>query len=1385
LLTTFLPYHTLPVFATLLSILPAKKIPEPYKFLHPYIRSLTPPGRHVIVYSAINNGAFSSYLNAYVLKVTNIRQEYPALLSFWAGVMTEAISGILEKSRSGRKGVQAEKEQDVILRFFPTLNEGLSMKSAPGLRIGCYMILSIIATKGTLDDKLLTAMMEAVVLGWSKDTLLPGLHCLSILAQERGPKQLTRRLTKELLKICDLPSLLVDISKQHRIDKLANGLCLALISRVSKTGNAESLPLVEHAVRENLLSDAQAIVMVKALLLAAHRIDDKIDADGSARSQLARSLTVLVECPGHTGLLVQGVLKDTKTDMDELEMKLKAIIRRKVIPSPELEDVVMEDRNDSCPTTTQSFSTLFTSLLSGSGESSSFLGLHDPEIYGQMCRAFVTSVPSTENLDQFDKSPMLRRDLALDKAIYLSFYIRIWCGPHPVLVRTAALQMVARFLQKPERTILDVQAIIPYAVVALKDPAGKVRCAAAKLVVQLGQLYEIEKDSKRKNFPMRRWGSDDLYGEGEDTNAIKWLPIDYVGRFVHDILIPNLEECVLDKLHLDFALEKALNGYKSSSETAKKDDQRRLSHTLRAAIVLCLASHAIITPMYMAKLQLLTTLNQVRKVGGSTRTSVLLPLLQHWMTLSPIQRHKICQDELIDLEGFENEVIAVIVPNDTSGLECMASITKGEAALDRPTLTTAVFLRIRKMWPSLEGEMRIKTAQLLLDTALWPACEPSPNTPVQSEAMNLLRTLDLSTDVLMSFLHQLPTAAKLADKPPVTKRRRISHSETGRASTQDSKQLAEAIQKVTFVLQLIDGSNPRGHTALLGGLFNALAELQHFKVQVGSELGYLQGLVLSSLLSIVTAYKADRSQKLDRSAVRADLLVDCVQKSASPQVQNAALLLIASLADAAPELVLHSVMPIFTFMGSSVLRQNDEYSAHVIKQTIKEVIPPLIASLRKEKGNPVTGAAELLLSFVAAYEHVPTHRRKGLFTSLVQTLGAKDFLFALLAMLADKYGATSNIIAFAIDLSSGFDVDIQLQSALKIIDLIIDILQPKPTVSSVLLSSRESSTPEPHRIALIQLTQLPHLLSQRQLIEQTGSLLERDDMDASRVRDLYTLLLEKILALAGTLKNTAELHNVCGDVLESILGLLSTNEFVKVVESLLDRPNEELRRKILLSFQARIERENQSDEVSRLAMLNFLPQLTAIIRESQDVLYKHLAVSCVDKIAEKYGKKDLEAVAAAAHTIASGYCLGQGDRKLRVMALLCLASLIDILREGIVSVLPIAIPQTLDYMSESVEGENEDLKLHNAGYSLMSALVHHLSYMVSGPYLERLLSISNKSAEAELDENADESRIQCLQLAAKQIEAKNMFIALEKNWKHATISGISVSSRVYVFISDH
>lgn len=1280
--------------------------------------------------------------------------------------MAEATNGMLDKSRSGRNGIQQQNEQDIVLRLLPMLNEGLAMKNVPDLRVGCYMLISIMAAKGGLDDKLLTAMMEAVVQGWTSETTLPALVCLCILAQHRGAKQITKRVTKELLKVPDITKYLIELAKSRRVDRLCNGLCLALVDRVVKHGDANGLPTIVAIIENQLLSEPQASVLIKSLLLAAYRVDATANAQIDIIPQLANSLVILTQFTGRIGFVVQKALEETDVDMDDLELRLHAKIRREALPLAG-EDIPMADSPQVA--ISQNFSTRFGPLLDQKTTESSCLSHGQPSIYSDLCEAFVASTSSSSDLDIFDHSPILRRGSALEDALYLSFYMKTWCGPHPVLARVSALHMASRCIMTWKGSMVDVQAVIPYVIAALCDPAGKVRHAAAELAIQIEQLYPEDVAAKRPQ-QLRRWASEELYGD--QSQEVKWLSKDNVIRLLREILLPTLEECVLDKKHIENVLQNSLSSPRAT-EPPKKAEVGRVPQTNRLAIFSFLASHTVHTPSLSVKLRLLTSLNHIQSIGSTTRTKVLLPVLLQWASLSPSEVTRQCQKEQLDFGILDDQSLLTVISSDKEGLQTLTHIVKGDIAADRPDLIKGVFKRLRVMWPSFKDEARLRTAQMLMESMDASLNGASHISLASDDSLEFLRTVPLSTDILLYFLSELPTATKMADNAPAAKRRRTSHGEIA-AGPQDPKRISTAIKQVTFVLQLIDSSEPGKHPGLLKALFNTLAELQHLKAQVGSELAYIQGLLLGSLSEIMKAHKLDTSLKLDRSAIRTDLLVDCVQKTTSPQVQNAALLLISALADITPDLVLHSVMPIFTFMGSSLLRQSDDYSAFVIGQTIRDVIPPLVASLRKAKGNPVTGAAELLLSFVAAYEHVPSHRRSGLFKSLVQTLGAEDFLFALLAMLVDKYGVIDDMKSFAVELSGSFSVEIQLQSAVKSLSLVNDVLKPKPAFAGALLTTPDGDALDPQRVALNELELIQHLLSRKRLISQTGRLLSQDDMDAARIRDIYSNLLENVLSLADVLKEQKRLHSSCGDVLEKLLGLLSTTEFIKSIDGLLDRSNESLRRKILLSLEVRVDHERQSDAASRVAMLGFLPQLTAIVRDSKDALYKHTAVACIDKISEKYGKKDIEAVAAAAETIAGAHCLGQSDNRLRVMALLCLASLVDILQEGIVSVLPVAIPKALEYMESSIQGDSKDQKLHNAGYAFMSSLVQYVPYMISGAYLDTLLSISNVSAEADLDNDADESRTQCLYLAAKKIDAKTMFVALEKDWEPAFKAGTLV-----------
>ncbi|WZH44657.1 armadillo-type protein [Fusarium acuminatum] len=1275
LLLTFLPYHSIPAFATLLSILPSK-IPHDFRFLDPYIRSATSPPRSVLVRQAIQHPAFLTLMSEYTLESCRMQYNYPTLISFWAGLMTEAVSGILDKSRSGRATVQSENDQALLHRLGPIFAESLVMKKVPSIQIGSYMAIAVFVAKGNLEDNAVTAFMDQTVYGWTNDTVRPALVCLAILAQYRSAKQMSGKTTKALMKVTDIGNLLVEIGQERRVDKLANGLCLALIERLTKKGDARGLATIITILSSSVLKDKQIAVNT-----------------------------------GKSGDTIQSVIEEVKFDIEELEMKLDLSFRSRRLPETVKDDQDITNGNDE-KKAPQDLSLLLKELSDRSESLSPCLSSQNSDL-----------------LSEFELNPKLHRQNAFKDCTYLSFFIRIWSGPYPALARVAALDMVKKRLKVGDAGKTDLQALLPYCISALSDPSKRVRQSAADLIAVLTGLYTPPVPSKGLDL----WGEQSLYGKNKEFAA---LTPDVVAKILHLQILPTVEECVMDPEHITAVLRTSIEqGKYQSKPDPALDKKDHLSQPGRLSLLQFLASHIVNTPFVVVKSRLLKTVNEVRGVSTTTRTQLLLPVLQWWAGLSDDEADKLCSSERLEKSDMDNFFVDVVVPNDVAGLEFFLEFLREPSQREKSDLIRA-----------------------LLELSQESAISPDDKSVVSAEAADLLRNVRLTTDILDDFLKSIQTGTKMVTEPPPNKRRRTSASGGDRGLvTQVTPELSQALRKVTFVLQLVENSEPVEHPQLLDGLFTALSELQHFRTLVGSELGYLQNLILRSLLAMMPAYKSNKKLKIETSGGYGDLLVNCIQRSSSPVVQNAALLLIASLATTAPNLVLHSVMPIFTLMGTSVLRQSDDYSAHVVSQTVKQVIPPLIESLRQGQKSPVAGASDILVSFTTAYEHIPAHRRQGLFVALVETLGPQDFLHALISMLVDRYGPSDAILQFIIELLNHFSITTQLDTLVKLLDLIADLFRAKPGISFVLLGisdDKDDKDKDLEGIALRQLSAFPSFLANKKLRAQIGGLMEKDDMEASRLRELYATLLENILALSN--------H----------LNLLSIGEFIKAVENLLDRPDMGLRQKVLRALEVRVDQESNTDPASRSVLLAFLPQLTAGIRESTDMRYKHTAVTCVDKISEKYGKKDIEAVVAAATTIAGEHCLGQSEERLRVMALLCLTSLVDVLQDAIVPVLPSAIPQAVKYLDESLMEDARDEELHVASYGFMSALAQHLPYMLS-TYLDRILEVSNKSAETELDDDARESRVDCLHFLAKQLEAKEIFSALDRNWESARSAGFS------------
>ena len=232
--------------------------------------------------------------------------------------------------------------------------------------------------------------------------------------------------------------------------------------------------------------------------------------------------------------------------------------------------------------------------------------------------------------------------------------------------------------------------------------------------------------------------------------------------------------------------------------------------------------------------------------------------------------------------------------------------------------------------------------------------------------------------------------------------------------------------------------------------------------------------------------------------------------------------------------------------------------------------------------------------------------------------------------------------------------------------------------------------------------------------------------------------------------------------------------------SVLTRPK--LRRKILKSLEVRIRKDSQSDETSYEGLLGLMAHLTSIISESSDVPLTHTAISCIDVIAEKYGKRDPGLVLAAADVISGPQGLSNGDDRLRLISLLCLASMMEVLGAQILPILPHALPVTFGHLEASLKDHSTHSRIHNAVYSFLGALLAHLPWMVTGGHLDSIFRLSHKSAASSLGEDADESRVAVLSLIAKRVDPKECFAAVERNWADSNGFGGKVCSDIGLIV---
>ena len=952
-------------------------------------------------------------LNNYVLRVSRQHAHHHALLSFWAGIMTEAVAGMLDATRSGRRNVEKEKHEDIILYVLPVLNDAFSLKSVSELVIGCYMVSVVLAQKTALQDEVLDGLMEAIAGSWTKETLSSGLVCLAVLAQQKPDATIPKKAFKAILRLDNPIKQLSEVAAEYQTSKLLLGVVARCSEDLTKQKDSTRLDLLSVVFQSQLLGESEmgkGMAMVLNAASNAHK-------DGALPLDIQAPLAELVQHFSRSEALqpiFQNTIAESSLDMTALEHNLQTVIESapapKAIEDVEMGDAVEEEEQDN-------FTPALESLAKESPQETSFLSAQSLPVFDNLIQAFALATGSQEKLDSFTNLSVLGKADATKTPRFFSFFIRVLTGPYPTGTKVAALNTISSVLSSTSGLDLELQGMVPFLLIALADPSERIRRETAGLLAFIGGLYK--KSKKDDGRTGKIWAQDALYGKGEQSKNIQWLPSRDAQKIFERALLPALEEYVLDPGHVGKVLEATLRGSATKDSSASE-----LKKPVRLALFTFLCSHAVNVPLFAPKIGLLKLLNNIDKAGGTTRTKELQPILEAWRGLNDADAKSICDKERLSVPEVEEQIVQTVTAKEKDSITVLSSqVSPGSESL-RSSLVSSIFSRMKDIWSGVPEDRQAGAAEKLFDISL--GLSPG-DMPLVSNCRDVLRSVELSGSVLLQFLHKIPVSlTDLESLGPAPKRRRTSQNNMVAMTVKDEAELSKLMDKMTFILELVDSSTPEVHPELADGLFQTLAALHHFKSQVQSGMSYLLSLTLGSLLAIVNRSRTSGKPQFDTSVIRADLVVDCVRTTESPQVQNVALLLVAGLSAIAPELVLHSVMPIFTFMGSSVLRKDDDYSVSVIDQTIDQVVPALIQSLRNQKRDVVSGTSELLLSLTAAFEHIPSHRRLRLFHALITKLGSQDFLFAVLAMLANRYAMDKDVLTLMTGLVSDASATVEL-----------------------------------------------------------------------------------------------------------------------------------------------------------------------------------------------------------------------------------------------------------------------------------------------------------------------------------------------------------------------
>ncbi|XP_014467752.1 PREDICTED: HEAT repeat-containing protein 1 [Dinoponera quadriceps] len=597
----------------------------------------------------------------------------------------------------------------------------------------------------------------------------------------------------------------------------------------------------------------------------------------------------------------------------------------------------------------------------------------------------------------------------------------------------------------------------------------------------------------------------------------------------------------------------------------------------------------------------------------------------------------------------------------------------------------------------ISRDLQTKIFSKMLD--LLTDCEVSS---VISNASRAIRRIRIDASLVEAEL-QAMKESNPEERPEATgnSRRRQRHRQPRRMTTPKIV-YSRAWKRGEALLQIVQHAKNIEHEetlyAVLFDLVNVCVSLEEL-----SPVEYTNQLILQTIHRLMT-----QGLPLRNAAMHIALVTKCIRTSRNPQTHHHALQVLVELVrtvDVSRALI--NIMPIFTFMGSTMVRQDDSYSIQITFKVLETVVPIVNAA------SDESHACLMLRIFVSSLPDIPEHRRIPLFAKLLELLGDKLHLYYLITFenRATKSEKTAvQCVEFALQMCQEFSMLQLLQVCTKVIkfvrDLPINIEENQARGEAMSFKYNhiyDLSKTNPKILRQYKLTAihfLVRLLSSQEFINQIPQLSESE---ANKMNKYCDHLASELIALIQIILKVANQHqeneNVFAkywkillhhlhDVLDLVNNLLSNSMFLKNVKRLqahADMSHELLtvRKKILELLNARL-LQKKFGEQDHTNLLGLIDCLVCIVRaeggngnQEFEVLQQTTLISLkllAKLLAATYVDQFQPVLRITVDLLKSR------DGPVLANAVLCLAELVSLMQSNAIGMLDDFMPEILKLM---------------------------------------------------------------------------------------------------------